>query len=143
MAGRRAVVITIDPAKRLATSLGLKGLSASATDLTANVNDVMKAQGAPPLAGKFFAVMPDTAQTFERFVRSIKEECLDRMIFFGEQMLRETILSYVERYHAERNHQGLDNKLIDPVDDIGKADGKIVCRERLGGLLKSYHRRTA
>lgn len=50
----------------------------------------------------------------ERFVRSIKEECLDNLIFFGEPMLRETILSYVEHYHAERNHQGLDNKLIDP-----------------------------
>ncbi len=44
---------------------------------------------------------------------------------------------------AERNHQGLDNKLIDPVDDIGKAEGDIVCRERLGGMLKFYHRKAA
>jgi transposase InsO family protein len=79
----------------------------------------------------------------ERFVRSIKEECLDRMIFFGEPMLRETILSYVEHYHAERNHQGLGNQLIDPTDDIGKTEGEIVCRQRLGGMLKFSHRRAA
>lgn len=79
----------------------------------------------------------------ERFVRSIKEECLNRMVFFGEAMLRETVLSYVEHYHAERNHQGLGNQLIDPVDDIGKTEGEIVCRERLGGMLKFYHRRAA
>jgi transposase InsO family protein len=79
----------------------------------------------------------------ERFVRSIKEECLDRMIFFGEPLLRETVYSWVEHYHAERNHQGLGNQLIDPIDDIGKAEGEIVCRQRLGGTLKFYHRRAA
>ncbi len=71
MEGKRAVVITIDPAKRLATSLGLKALSAKATDLTQNVNDVLAAQGEKPLTGRFFAVMPDTAQTFENFVRAM------------------------------------------------------------------------
>jgi transposase InsO family protein len=79
----------------------------------------------------------------ERFVRSIKEECLDKMIFFGEPMLRETVLSWVEHYHAERNHQGLNNQLIDPIDDIGKTEGETVCRQRLGGMLKFYHRRAA
>lgn len=79
----------------------------------------------------------------ERFVRSIKEECLDKLIFFGESMLRETIYSYVEHCHAERNHQGLDNRLIEPIDDIGKADSEIICRERLGGMLKFYHRKAA
>ncbi len=44
---------------------------------------------------------------------------------------------------AKQNHQGLDNKLIDPVDDIGKTDGEIVCRERFGGMLKFYHRKAA
>ncbi|MBI3555935.1 MAG: ArsA family ATPase [Deltaproteobacteria bacterium] len=71
MEGKRAVVITIDPAKRLATSLGLKMLSAKATDLTSNINDVLAAQGEKPLSGRFFAVMPDTAQTFESFVRAM------------------------------------------------------------------------
>ena len=102
---------------------------------------VLKDAGVEPLL--LPAKSPNLNAYAERFVRSIKEECLDRMIFFGEPMLRETILSYVEHYHAERNHQGLDNKLIDPVDDIGKAEGEIVCRERLGGMLKFYHRRAA
>ncbi|MBI3542282.1 MAG: ArsA family ATPase [Deltaproteobacteria bacterium] len=80
--GKRAIVITIDPAKRLATSLGLKALSPSPTDLTENVNDVLRAQGEKPLAGKFYAVMPDTTQTFEHFVRSIagKDETLAKRV---------------------------------------------------------------
>lgn len=69
--GKRAVVITIDPAKRLATSLGLKALSPTATDLTENVNAALAAQGKEPLKGRFFAVMPDTAQTFENFVKTM------------------------------------------------------------------------
>lgn len=76
--GRRAVVITIDPARRLASSLGMQMLSPTATDLTDNVNAAQKAAGGEQLKGKFFAVMPDTAQTFESFVRSIagKDETL-------------------------------------------------------------------
>src|SRR6266581_169098 len=49
----------------------------------------------------------------ERFVRSIKEECLDRMIFVGQASLRRAVAEYMEHYHAERNHQGLENRLID------------------------------
>jgi Integrase core domain len=48
----------------------------------------------------------------ERFVRTIKEDCLDRMVFFGEDMLRRTIREFVTHYHEERNHQGLDNQLL-------------------------------
>lgn len=79
---------------------------------------------------------PNLNSYAERFVRSIKEECLDRMIFFGELMLRATIKSFVDHDHAERDHQGLENKLIDPIDGI-------VCRERLGEMLKFYYRKTA
>jgi hypothetical protein len=46
-------------------------------------------------------------------------------------------------YHAERNHQGLGDELIEPEDEVGSVTGKIECRERLGGLLKFYHRRAA
>ena len=74
----------------------------------------------------------------ERFVRSIKEECLDRMILFGEKSLRHTIRQYVEHYHHERNHQGLDNKLIAPEDDVGNHEGEITSRERLGGLPRYF-----
>ena len=73
-------------------------------------------------------------------MRSIKEECLDRMIIFGEKMLRHTVAQFLLHYHAERNHQGLGNQLIEPEPAIGSLDGEVVCRERLGGLLKYYHR---
>ena len=79
----------------------------------------------------------------ERFVRSIKEECLNRIIFFGEQSLRRTISEFVTHYHQERNHQGLDNRLIDPEAGVGQAVGQTQCRERLGGMLKYYYRDAA
>ncbi len=108
---------------------------------TPEFQTVLKEAGVEPLL--LPPRSPNLNAHAERFVRSIKEECLDQMIFFGEPMLRETIHSYVEHYHAERNHQGLNNQLIDPVDDIGKTEGEIVCRERLGGMLKFYHRSAA
>jgi len=76
----------------------------------------------------------------ERFTRSLKFEALNRMIFFGEGSLRSALKSYVLHYHSERNHQGLENKLIDPGSEVGSVAGKIECRERLGGLLRYYHR---
>jgi transposase InsO family protein len=79
----------------------------------------------------------------ERFVRSIKEECLDRMILFGQHILRRCITEFIAHYHAERNHQGLKNRIIDPDDSVGGTVGEIVCRERVGGLLKYYRRRAA
>ncbi len=55
-----------------------------------------------------------------RLVRSIQEECLDRVIPFGEGHLRRTIAEYVEHYHRERNHQGIENMLIEgaPATDL-------------------------
>ena len=79
----------------------------------------------------------------ERFVRSIKEECLDRMIFFGERALRRAIREYLAHYHRERNHQGVGNHLIEPDGGVGSRHGAVACRERLGGLLRYYHRRAA
>ncbi len=79
----------------------------------------------------------------ERFVRTIKETCLDRMIFFGEDSLRRAINEFAEYYHHERNHQGLGNRLIDPPEEIGATDGPVACRERLGGLLRYYYRQAA
>jgi putative transposase len=75
----------------------------------------------------------------ERFVRSIKDECLSRLIPIGETHLRLAVEQFAEHYHLERNHQGLGNRLIDgepetePVHDVA-------CDERLGGLLRSYRR---
>jgi len=85
---------------------------------------------------------PNAHAYAERFVRSIKEECLDRMIPIGERHFRRAIAEYVEHYHQERNHQGLGNALIDgaPPVDGGR---RIRCRQRLGGLLKYYARAAA
>ena len=79
----------------------------------------------------------------ERFVRSIKETCLDRMIIFGERSLRRAIQEFVAHYHFERNHQGLDNQLIFPDKSSAKPGAPIECRQRLGGMLKYYHRQAA
>jgi hypothetical protein len=76
----------------------------------------------------------------ERFVRSIKESCPDRMILFGEGSLRTAIQNFVAHYHSERNRQGLGNVLISPKLTHIKTDGPIQCRQRLGGLLRYYGR---
>jgi putative transposase len=86
---------------------------------------------------------PNLNPHIERFMRSIKEECLLQMIFFGEKMLRTAIRQFLEHYHAERNHQGLGNQLIDPGEEVGQSLGEVQCRERLGGLLRYYYRDAA
>jgi putative transposase len=74
-----------------------------------------------------------------RFVRSIKEECLNRLIPIGERHFRRTVAAFVEHYHRERNHQGVGNALIvgQPALD---AAGRVRRRSRLGGLLNYYTR---
>ncbi len=79
----------------------------------------------------------------ERFVRSIKDECLDRLILFGEASLRRVLREYVAHYHAERNHQGVGNRLLEPCSMVSSTDGPIECRERLGGMLKFCYREAA
>ena len=75
----------------------------------------------------------------ERWVRSVKEECLSRLILFGEASLHHALAQYVAHFHHERNHQGKDNMLIFPaVSQDTEREGPIQCRERLGGLLKYY-----
>jgi putative transposase len=86
---------------------------------------------------------PNLNPHLERFMKSVKGEALERMIFFGEKMLRNAISSYLIHYHGERNHQGLGNRLIDPGDEVGNAQGEVQCHERLGGLLRYYHRDAA
>ena len=76
----------------------------------------------------------------ERFVRSIKESCLDRLITFGERSLRTAVREFVEHYHHERNHQGQENPLIAPTAAPGFSRDPIRRRERLGGLLNYYFR---
>jgi putative transposase len=80
----------------------------------------------------------------ERWVRSVKEECLSKVILFGERSLRHALNEYVEHYHAERNHQGKGNVLLFSRDkDTRPEQEPVQCRERLGGLLRYYHQEAA
>jgi transposase InsO family protein len=80
----------------------------------------------------------------ERWVRSVKDEALSRLILFGEASLRHALQEYVEHYHHERHHQGKDNVLLFPaVSQDTEGTGPMRCRERLGGFLKYYEREAA
>ena len=83
----------------------------------------------------------------ERWVKSVKDECLSKLILFGEASLRRAVNEYVIHYHAERNHQGKGNALLHPASTSlrphRRTEEAIACRERLGGLLKYYHREAA
>src|SRR5213080_3801039 len=80
----------------------------------------------------------------ERWVRSIKEECLSRLILFGEASLRHALTQYVEHFHSERNHQGKGNVVLMPLPEHRAVrEGPLRCQERLGGLLKYYDREAA
>ena len=74
---------------------------------------------------------------------SLKVECLNRMIFFGEKSLRKAVDQFLGHYHQERNHQGLDNRLITAGEEVGRTSGKVRCHERLGGMLRYYYRDVA
>ena len=78
----------------------------------------------------------------ERWVRSIKEECLSKLVFFGQQGLEYALREYMAHYHEERNHQGLKNKIPFPADSYRPdlITGEIVCKSRINGLLKYYYR---
>jgi len=79
----------------------------------------------------------------ERFVLSIKSECLDRLVPLGERHLRLAVAEYTRHYHLERNHQGLANALIDGNLQDAVGMGAVARRERLGGLLSFYYREAA
>jgi len=99
---------------------------------------VMEAAGIKLIKTPYQA--PNANAHAERFIRSIKSECVDRMILFGEAHLRRTIDEFLVHYNQERNHQGIGNELINA--RAGAGVGPIECTERLGGLL-NYYRRAA
>jgi transposase InsO family protein len=87
---------------------------------------------------------PNLNSYAERWVRSVKEECLSRLILFGESSLRRALQEYIVHYHEERNHQGKGNRILFPSrPDARRNMGAVQCRERLGGLLKYYEREAA
>ena len=80
----------------------------------------------------------------ERWVRSVKDETLSRMILFGERSLWHVLKEYVTHFHHERPHQGKGNVVLMPVPRYEPAqEGALQCRERLGGLLTYYYREAA
>lgn len=79
----------------------------------------------------------------ERFVRSVKSECLAQIIPLGERHLRQAATQYTEHYQLERNHHGLGNELIDDRREAPNMGGDVERRERLGGTLNYYYRRAA
>ena len=102
--------------------------------------NVLKSAGVRPV------VLPSRSPNLnafaERWVRSVKQECLSKLILFGEAALRRALAEYTEHYHQERNHQGKGNLLLFPTSGQRQSFGRATlrCRERLGGLLKFYGR---
>jgi len=87
---------------------------------------------------------PNLNSYAERWVRSVKEECLSRLILVGESSLRRALQQYTVHYHEERNHQGKGNRILFPSQTKARRkEGAVRCRERLGGLLKYYEREAA
>jgi len=78
----------------------------------------------------------------ERWVRSVKEECLSQVIL-GKRSLRWALGDYVDHFHAERNHRGKGNVLLFPRDTHRYREGPVRCRQRLGGLLRYCHQEVA
>ena len=107
---------------------------------TTSFRRMLRESGVKPLL--LPAWSPNLNAYAERFVLSAKTECLERVVLLGEQHLRAAVREFVEHYHEERPHQGLDNKLIVPQATV-IGTGPLHCHERLGGVLKFYYREAA
>ena len=107
---------------------------------TRDVRDMLAHAGVQPV--RLPRRSPDRNAHVERFVRSIRQECLSRVIPLGERHLRHLVSEYLEHYHAERPHQGLEGAIIDPANDKAGL-GRVVRGQRLGGLLSHYYRKAA
>ena len=103
--------------------------------------EILKGGGVRPI--RLPPKSPNLKAYAERFVRSIKEECLNRVVPLGEGHLRLIVHEYVEHYHCERNHQGLENQLLQRAPPPVRQGADVQRRERLGGLLSFYHREAA
>jgi len=103
--------------------------------------DMLKASGVKPV--RLPSRSPNLNAYAERWIGSIRRECLSRVIPLGERHLRQIVQQFVDHYHQERNHQSLGNKLIAPTNDNAATSGRVVRRQRLGGVLNFYHREAA
>ena len=113
------------------------------TKFTDSFRTIVKSGHVDPL--KLPARSPNLNAHAERWVKSVKEESLSKLILFGEAALRRVLREYVTHFHQERNHQGKGNVLLFPLKQPSspRSEPSVRCRERLGGLLKYYHREAA
>jgi hypothetical protein len=107
---------------------------------TAAFRDLLRSSGVKPV------LLPARSRNLnafaERFVGSVRAECLDRIVPLGERHVQTAIRAFVDHYHEERPHQGLGNELIAP-KTASVDSGPVRCRERLGGMLRFYNRAAA
>ena len=108
---------------------------------TRGFGEILEGGGVQPI--RLPPKSPNLNAYAERFVRSMKEECLSRVVPLGEGHLRLLVGEYVEHDHRERNHQGLDNQLLPRPPPPVSLAADVQRRERLGGLLNFYHREAA
>ena len=113
------------------------------TKFTDSFRAIVKSSHVEPL--KLPARSPNLNAYAERWVKSVKDECLSKLILFCVSSLRRALREYITHYHEERNHQGKGNILLFPTDKktVNHVGGSIGCKERLGGMLKYYHREAA
>ena len=113
------------------------------TKFFASFRETLAAGGVKSL--RLPARSPNLNSYAERWVRTVKEECLSKLILFGEGSIRRALREFEVHYHGERNHQGKGNVLLFPCGEVPtrKRGPSIRCHERLGGLLKYYHRKAA
>ena len=106
-----------------------------------NFRNMLKVSGVKPV--RLPSRSPNLNTYAERWIGSVRRECLARVIPLGERHLRKIVHEFVTHYHGERPHQGLGNKFIAPMNDNAASSGRVVRRQRLGGVLNYYHREAA
>jgi transposase InsO family protein len=111
------------------------------TKFTQGFGDALERDGVEPARSP--PRVPTCNAYAERFIRSIKSECLGRMILLGERSLRRAIREYSTHCRGERNHQGEGNRFFEPLNRVAFSTGPVQRRERLGGMLNFYHREAA
>ena len=104
---------------------------------TEKFRDTLESAGVETI--KIAPKAPNQNSFAERFVRSVKLECLDKLMLTSQSQLEYTLDAYLEWYHHSRPHAGIGGRMIEPYPQ--DAEGEVVCMKRLGGLLKSYRRR--
>jgi transposase InsO family protein len=86
---------------------------------------------------------PNTNAYIERFIQTFQQECLNVFVVCGSEHMDLLVREYVEHYHTERPHQSKGNAPLVETTATGPPEGEVLCRERLGGVLRHYYRAAA